>query len=67
MKRYYYVGDDGSWFVGLLFLIFLTLKLAHVVDWSWWWITSPLWIPVSVVVVAFAVVVLVHIIWASRD
>jgi hypothetical protein len=30
----------------VLFVIFLTLKLAGVIDWSWWWITSPLWIPV---------------------
>lgn len=27
----------------LLFLLFLTLKLTDVVDWSWWWITAPLW------------------------
>jgi|694.fasta_scaffold106969_1 hypothetical protein len=30
----------------VLFVIFLTLKLTGVIDWSWWWITSPLWIPV---------------------
>jgi hypothetical protein len=28
---------------GLLFIIFLVLKLTHVIDWSWWWITAPLW------------------------
>jgi hypothetical protein len=27
----------------LLFLVFLVLKLTHVIDWSWWWITAPLW------------------------
>jgi hypothetical protein len=37
---------SGS-FLGLLFLLFLILKLAHVVDWSWWWVTSPLWLPVA--------------------
>lgn len=26
-----------------LFLVFLVLKLTHTIDWSWWWITSPLW------------------------
>jgi hypothetical protein len=30
----------------ILFLIFMTLKLTGDIDWSWWWITSPLWIPV---------------------
>ncbi|MDB4285866.1 hypothetical protein N9933_01030 [bacterium] len=27
-----------------LFLIFLVLKLTNYIDWSWWWVTSPLWI-----------------------
>jgi|TARA_Y100000389_G_scaffold59541_1_gene55615 hypothetical protein len=31
----------------VLFLIFLVLKLTDKIDWSWWWITSPLWIPLS--------------------
>jgi hypothetical protein len=26
-----------------LFLIFLTLKLTNVIDWSWWLVTAPLW------------------------
>ncbi|MDR2624955.1 MAG: hypothetical protein LBC37_01320 [Zoogloeaceae bacterium] len=25
-----------------VFLIFLTLKLTGVIDWSWWWVFSPL-------------------------
>lgn len=29
----------------LLFLIFLVLKLTNNIDWSWWWVTAPLWIP----------------------
>lgn len=28
----------------LLFIVFLVLKLVGVIDWSWWWVTSPLWI-----------------------
>jgi hypothetical protein len=31
-------------FPGALFITFLVLKLTHVIDWSWWWIASPLWI-----------------------
>lgn len=27
----------------VLFLIFLVLKLTDVIDWSWWWVTAPLW------------------------
>ena len=36
----------------VLFLIFLVLKLTKVgmvATWSWWWVLSPLWIPIVVV------------------
>jgi hypothetical protein len=33
-----------------VFLIFLVLKLCNVINWSWWWVTSPLWIPLVIVV-----------------
>jgi hypothetical protein len=35
--------SGGVGFLGLLFLLFLGLKLGKVIDWSWWWVTSPLW------------------------
>lgn len=43
------VDNKWTWNVGfpeMLFLIFLTLKLAGisvVATWSWWWVTAPLW------------------------
>ena len=30
---------------GTLFIVFLVLKLTNVIDWSWWWVTCPLWGP----------------------
>lgn len=37
----------------ILFLIFLVLKLTGVgmvATWSWWWVCSPIWIPIAVVI-----------------
>lgn len=31
----------------ILFIIFLILKLTDNIDWSWWWVTSPLWLPIA--------------------
>lgn len=39
----------------VLFVVFLVLKLTHVIDWSWWWITAPLWIPVVLVLLVFLI------------
>lgn len=47
------IVNGGTSFSGLLFLVFLVLKLVGVIKWSWWWITAPLWIPVALVVVIF--------------
>ncbi len=40
----------------IVFVVFLTLKLSNVIDWSWWWVTSPLWLPFAVVLVVIGIV-----------
>lgn len=37
--------SGGIGFCGLLTVLFIGLKLTHYIDWSWWWVLSPLWIP----------------------
>lgn len=32
--------------LGLYLCIFITLKITNFIDWSWWWVLSPLWIPI---------------------
>lgn len=34
-------------FCGLLTITFITLRLCNVIDWNWFWILSPLWIPIT--------------------
>jgi hypothetical protein len=50
-------GSPG--FAGLLTLLLIGLKLGNVIDWSWWWVLSPLLISgglaVAIVVVALLV------------
>ena len=40
-------SSGGIGLGGILFVLFLTLKLCGVIDWSWWWVTAPLWIPLG--------------------
>lgn len=39
--------DNGIDIFTITFLIFMTLKLAGAITWSWWWVTAPIWIPFS--------------------
>ena len=34
-------------FTDILCLLFICLKLIGVIDWSWWWVLSPFWIPIG--------------------
>lgn len=43
-------SSGGVGFVGLLTIVFITLKLTGHIDWSWWLVLAPLWIIVALVV-----------------
>jgi hypothetical protein len=48
-------SNSGLSLPGVLFIIFLILKLTGNIDWSWWWVTSPLWIPVCLFLGVFLI------------
>jgi hypothetical protein len=45
-------------FPTLLLLSFIILKLCNVITWSWWWVLSPLWIPIAISVVIGGIILL---------
>ena len=42
-------SSGGIGLSGAIFIVFLVLKLTEVIDWSWLWVTAPLWIPICIV------------------
>jgi hypothetical protein len=46
---------DTSLVPSLLLVLFVGLKLAGVIAWSWWWVLSPIWLPGAIVLVIVAV------------
>ena len=42
-------SNSGVSFMGMLTILFTALKLTNYIDWSWWWITAPLWIPIAII------------------
>lgn len=43
-------SSKGIGFVGLLTIAFIVLKLLGVINWSWWWVVSPVWISIGLVI-----------------
>lgn len=46
-------SSAGIGLPGLLTVLFVGLKLTGFIDWSWWWVLSPIWISFLILVVIF--------------
>lgn len=55
-------SNNGIGLSGILFIVFLVLKLTGNIDWSWWWVTSPLWIPVAIVLSVILAILLIVVV-----
>ena len=60
-------SSSGVGFAGLLTIAFIVLKLLKVIDWSWWWVLSPLWISTSLVILILLGVFLWAVITIKKD
>ena len=41
-------SSGGIGFLGLLTIVFITLKLLGKITWSWWWVLAPSWVPCGI-------------------
>jgi hypothetical protein len=55
--------NGGISFAGLLAIAFIVLKLTKVINWSWWWVVSPLWLPIALVLV---ILIVLAIYWGVK-
>lgn len=53
------IKKQGLSFSGLLTIIFIVLKLIGVIEWSWVWVLSPLWISVGLSLAIYLIGMLV--------
>lgn len=53
------VTYNGISFTGLLAIVFIVLKLCNVIDWSWWWVLSPIWIPLILAILFLIIILLI--------
>lgn len=62
--------SSGIGLTGLVFIVFLILKLAEIGQvkyWSWWWVTSPLWLPLAIIIAGYLVYIFVVVVIAMLD
>lgn len=49
-------SSGGIGFFGLFTIVFIVLKLCHVITWSWIWVLSPIWIPAFVGIIILLII-----------
>lgn len=55
-------GSSGVELSGVLAIVFIVLKLVGVINWSWWWVLSPIWIGIALwlIVIAICAIYITH-------
>lgn len=51
-------SSSGIGLFGLTFIVFLVLKLTHVIDWSWWWVAAPIWGGIVIGIIVWGIIAL---------
>lgn len=46
----------------VLLIVFIVLKLCKVINWSWWWVLSPFWIPLGLAIILLLISGLIKLI-----
>lgn len=61
-------SSGGPGLATLLTVLFVGLKLGHVIDWPWKWVLAPTWIPLALLSAAAIVAGIVYLIlkWRSE-
>ena len=67
MSNHSQASSDGVWVLGLLGVVFITLKLCGVIDWSWWYVTSTFWGPLAFALVLASLVCVIAVLIAVAD
>lgn len=48
-------SSGGIGFIGLLTIVFITLKLLSIITWSWLWVLAPIWIPIAMLFIIYLI------------
>lgn len=55
-------NTSGIGFFGVLTIVFIILKLTGSIDWSWWYVLAPIWVPFGLILVIIPPIV----IWENK-
>ena len=57
---------NGIGILGLLQVVFIALKVAKVIDWSWWLVFIPAWIDIGIFLIIVIIAIIIAVITSKR-
>lgn len=57
---------NGISFFGLLQVVFIALKVAKVINWSWWLVFLPTWIDLGICLIVIIIAIVIATILSKR-
>lgn len=55
-------SSKGLGFCSILAIVFIVLKLTHYINWPWFWVLSPIWIPITLIILVLVIIGIVAVI-----
>lgn len=49
----------GIGILQVVFVVLLVLKLTGLIDWSWYYVTMPLWLIPSIIIMAMIIIIII--------
>ena len=53
--------------IDLITIVFVVLKLTEVIDWSWWWVLSPILISFALVIIVLIIALIISLVNKLKD
>lgn len=53
--------------IDLITIVFVVLKLTEVIDWSWWWVLSPILISFSLLIIVLIIALIIALVNKLKD
>lgn len=53
--------------IDLITIVFVVLKLTEVIDWSWWWVLSPILISFALVIIVLIIALIIALVNKLND
>lgn len=53
--------------IDLITIVFVVLKLTDVIDWSWWWVLSPILISFALLIIVLIIALIIALVNKLKD